>query len=67
MVILLGVHRGFEHRIAAWLVRTLGTEVNLANIEWDEIYITEVVRRGMAEDASHPQGAYRPAGFSAGA
>ena len=65
VVILPGVHREFKHRITTWLVRTLGTEVNLANIEWDEIYITEIVRRGMAGDASHPQGAYRLAGFSA--
>ena len=63
VVILPGVHREFKHRITAWLVRTLGTEVNLANIEWDEIYITEMVRRGMAGDTSHPQGAYRLAGF----
>jgi phosphosulfolactate synthase len=65
VVILPGVHREFKHRITSWLVRTLGTEVNLANIEWDEIYITEITRRGMAGDASHPQGAYRLAGFSA--
>ncbi|MCB1995403.1 MAG: phosphosulfolactate synthase [Burkholderiaceae bacterium] len=64
VVILPGVHREFKHRIASWLVRTLGTEVNLANIEWDEIYITEIVRRGMAGDASHPDGAYRLAGFA---
>lgn len=63
VVILPGVHREFKHRITSWLVRTLGTEVNLANIEWDELYITEIVRRGMAGDASHPQGAYRLAGF----
>lgn len=64
VVILPGVHREFKHRITTWLVRTLGTEVNLANIEWDEIYVTEIARRGMAGDASHPQGAYRLAGFS---
>jgi len=66
VVILPGVHREFKHRITAWLVRELGTEVNLANIEWDEIYVTEMVRRGMAGDTSHPQGAYRLAGFEAG-
>jgi phosphosulfolactate synthase len=63
VVILPGVHREFKHRITTWLVRELGTEVNLANIEWDEIYITEMVRRGMAGDTSHTQGAYRLAGF----
>jgi phosphosulfolactate synthase len=66
VVILPGVHREFKHRITTWLVRALGTEVNLANIEWDEIYITEMVRRGMAGDTSHPQGAYRLAGFGSG-
>lgn len=65
VVILPGVHREFKHRVTAWLVRTLGTEVNLANIEWDEIYITEIARRGMAGDASHPDGAFRRAGFDA--
>ena len=64
VVILPGVHREFKHRITTWLVKTLGTEVNLANLEWDEIYITEIARRGMAGDASHPQGAYRLAGFA---
>lgn len=65
VVILPGVTRDFKHKITAWLVKTLGTEVNLANIEWDELYITEIARRGMAGDASHPQGAYRLAGFQA--
>ena len=64
VVILPGVHREFKHRITTWLIRTLGTEVNLANIEWDELYITEITRRGMAGDASHPEGAYRLAGFA---
>lgn len=64
VVILPGVHREFKHKITSWLVKTLGTNVNLANIEWDEIYITEIARRGMAGDASHPEGAYRLAGFS---
>lgn len=64
VVILPGVTRDFKHKITGWLVKTLGTEVNLANIEWDELYITEIARRGMAGDASHPQGAYRLAGFA---
>lgn len=66
VTILPGVHREYKHRITAWLVRELGTEVNLANVEWDELYVTEIVRRGMAGDTSHPQGAYRLAGFEAG-
>jgi len=64
VVVLPDVTRDYKHRICAWLVRQFGTEVNLANVEWDEIYITEIVRRGMAGDTSHPQGAYRLAGIA---
>ena len=63
VVVIPGISRDFKHKITAWLVREMGTEVNLANIEWDEMYITELVRRGFAGDTSHPQGAYRLAGF----
>jgi len=65
VVVLPDVTRDYKHRICAWLVKRFGTEVNLANVEWDEIYITEIVRRGMAGDTSHPQGAYRLAGIVA--
>lgn len=63
VVVLPDVTRDYKHRICAWLVRQFGTEVNLANVEWDEVYVTEIVRRGMAGDTSHPQGAYRLAGI----
>lgn len=63
VVILPGITRDHKHMIATWLVRELGTEVGLANIEWDEFYITELVRRGFAGDTSHPQGVYRLAGI----
>jgi phosphosulfolactate synthase len=63
VVVIPGVTRDYKHKICAWLVKELGTEVNLANVEWDEMYITELVRRGFAGDTSHPQGAYRLAGF----
>lgn len=63
VVVIPGVTRHYKHKICAWLVKELGTEVNLANIEWDEMYVTELVRRGFAGDTSHPQGAYRLAGF----
>ena len=61
--VLPDVTRDYKHRICAWLVAQLGTEVNLANVEWYEVYLTEIIRRGMAGDTSHPQGAYRLAGF----
>lgn len=64
VVVLPDVTRDYKHRICAWLVRQFGTEVNLANLEWDEIYITEIIRRGMAGDTSHPQGAYRLSGIA---
>ena len=64
VVILPDVTRDYKHRVCAWLVRHFGTEVNLANVEWDEIYVTEIVRRGMGGDTSHPQGAYRLAGIT---
>ena len=63
VVVLPDVTRDYKHRTCAWLVKNFGTEVNLANIEWDEVYITEIIRRGMAGDTSHPQGAYRLAGI----
>ncbi len=64
VVVLPDVTRDYKHRVCAWLVRHFGTEVNLANVEWDEIYFTEIVRRGMGGDTSHPQGAYRLAGIT---
>lgn len=63
VVILPGVNREFKHRVTAWLVRELGAEVNLANLEWDEIWIAEMTRRGAGGDTSHPGGAYRLTGF----
>jgi phosphosulfolactate synthase len=64
VVFLPDVTRDYKHRVCSWLVRHFGTEVNLANIEWDEIYFTEIVRRGMGGDTSHPEGAYRLAGIT---
>jgi phosphosulfolactate synthase len=64
VVVLPDVTRDYKHRVCAWLVQHFGTEVNLANVEWDEIYFTEIVRRGMGGDTSHPQGAYRLAGIT---
>jgi len=63
VVILPGVTRDFKHEMTAWMVSQLGTDVNLANLEWDELYTTELVRSGFAGDTSHPDGAYRRAGF----
>jgi phosphosulfolactate synthase len=64
VVVLPGITREYKHRILAWLVRRFGSDVNLANVEWDELWLTEAVRAGAAGDTSHPQGAYRLAGFA---
>lgn len=58
VTILPGVQREFKHKVTTWLVKELGTEVNLANVEWHEIWVTEMVRRGAGGDTSHPGGAY---------
>ncbi|MBT3915175.1 MAG: hypothetical protein HN731_05665 [Rhodospirillaceae bacterium] len=63
VVILPGVSREFKHKVTGWMVAELGTEVNLANVEWDEIWITEMVRRGAGGESSHAGGAYQLAGF----
>lgn len=63
VVILPGTTRDIKHQIAARMVSILGTEVNLANVEHDELYLLECIRRGMAGDTSHPEGAYRLAGI----
>ena len=57
------VTKSYKYKVLYWLVRTFGTEVNLANVEWDEIYFTEITRRGGAGETSNPQGAYRRAGM----
>ena len=64
VVLLPDVTRDYKHRICSWLVSQFGTEVNLANVEWEEIFITEILRRGMCGDTSHPNGAYRLAGIT---
>lgn len=63
VVILPGTTRDIKHQVAAQMVSILGTEVNLANVEHDELYLLECVRCGMAGDTSHPEGAYRLAGI----
>ena len=63
VLVLPGSSRDLKHRVTVWLVKEFGTDVNIANVEWDEIFMTEMVRRGMAGDTSHPDGAYRRAGM----
>jgi phosphosulfolactate synthase len=63
VAVLPDVTRAYKTKVLFWLVKQFGTDVNLANVEWDEIYFTEISRRGMSGSASHPQGAYRLAGM----
>ena len=58
VTILPGSTKEYKHRVTAWMVRELGTEVNLANVEHDELWVTEMVRRGAGGDTTHPGGAY---------
>lgn len=63
VVVLPGTTRDIKQQVSAQMVSLLGTEVNLANVEHDELYLLECVRHGMAGDTSHPEGAYRLAGI----
>jgi phosphosulfolactate synthase len=54
--------RTYKHRVCADLVREMGTNVNLANVEWDELFQTELARSGFAGDTSHPDGVYARSG-----
>ena len=60
---LPGITKAIKHKTASQLVATLGTEVNLANVEHDEVYLLECLRRGIAGDTRHAQGAFRLAGI----
>ena len=57
------VSKSYKYQILCWLVKTFGTEVNLANVEWDEVYFAEITRLGAGGESSHPEGAYRRAGI----
>ncbi|MEM7302895.1 MAG: phosphosulfolactate synthase [Pseudomonadota bacterium] len=50
VVLLPGSSREFKHRVANWMVSEFGPEVNLANVEWDEVWVTEMIRRRMADN-----------------
>lgn len=63
VAVLPDVTKSYKVQILMWLVKTFGTEVNLANVEWDEVYFVEITRRGAGGDTSHPDGAYRRAGM----
>jgi len=63
VVVLPDITKEYKTKVLFWMVKQFGTEVNLANVEWDEVYFTEISRRGMSGTTSHPGGAYRLAGM----
>jgi phosphosulfolactate synthase len=48
--VLPGITRDFRHKVASWMIAEFGGDVNLANVEWDEILFTEMVRRKIADN-----------------
>lgn len=65
VAVLPDITKTYKTKVLFWMISQFGTEVNLANVEWDEIYFTEITRRGASGETSHPQGAYRLAGMDA--
>lgn len=62
VTVLPDVTKSYKTKVLFWMIRQFGTDVNLANVEWDEIYFTEICRRGASGETSHPAGAFRLAG-----
>jgi phosphosulfolactate synthase len=50
VVVLPGISREFKHKTCSWMVEEFGGDVNLANVEWDEIWMTEMLRRRIADN-----------------
>jgi phosphosulfolactate synthase len=50
VVVLPGISREFKHRVCSWMVADFGSDVNLANVEWDEVWMTEMLRRRLADN-----------------
>jgi phosphosulfolactate synthase len=50
VVVLPGISREFKHRVCSWMVAEFGSDVNLANVEWDEVWMTEMLRRRLADN-----------------
>jgi phosphosulfolactate synthase len=65
VAVLPDVTKSYKVKVLSWMIKQFGTDVNLANVEWDEIYFTEITRIGASGSTSHPQGAYRLAGIEA--
>ena len=46
------VTKSYKTKILFWMIKQFGPDVNLANVEWDEVYFTEITRRGISGDES---------------
>ena len=62
VTVLPDVTKTFKTKVLFWMISQFGTDVNLANVEWDEIYFTEICRIGASGESTHPDGAFRLAG-----
>lgn len=63
VTVLPDVAKHYKTKILFWMVAKFGTNVNLANVEHDEIYFTEMARIGASGDNAHKDGAYARAGM----
>lgn len=52
VTVLPDVTKTYKTKILFWMIKEFGPEVNLANVEWDEIYFTEISRRGISGEDS---------------
>jgi phosphosulfolactate synthase len=52
VAVLPDVTKAYKAKVLFWMIKQFGPEVNLANVEWDEIYFTEISRRGTSGDDS---------------
>ena len=52
VTVLPDVTKTYKTKILFWMIKQFGPEVNLANVEWDEIYFTEISRRGICGEDS---------------
>jgi phosphosulfolactate synthase len=52
VTVLPDVTKTYKTKILFWMIKEFGPEVNLANVEWDEIYFIEISRRGISGEDS---------------
>ena len=52
VTVLPDVTKSYKTKILFWMIKQFGPDVNLANVEWDEVYFTEITRRGISGDES---------------